>query len=281
MSDGLLEIDRRNSTADGKAIRINNGISHTVTGGTVRILNSNTATNFDVGIASAAPFWNLEIGDGNSFTERVGTPNGGERDLTVLNDLTINLVGGEFQLYRANSTDPTRNEIDLNLGGNFTLTNGTFEAGNPSVVTFNGSGLSGQTSPQIISGSLTFRSVNINNTSGSVQLNNSINLEGDWTYTTGTFNQNTHLVTFSGTTNQTIDGSPFDFDDIVINNSAGVTLGTSQLTINEDLNLTDGNLNLGSNLLSVVATATISTPTSFGSSRMISTYGEDAAQGVE
>ncbi|MEM6840947.1 MAG: hypothetical protein AAF632_01870 [Bacteroidota bacterium] len=282
MSDGLLEIVRRNSGADGKAIRVNNGTSHTVTGGTVRILNSSTATNFDVGITSSAPFWNLEIGDGNSFTERVGASNGGEQDLTVLNDLTINLTGGgEFHLYRTNSDNTTQNEIDLDLGGSLTLTNGTFEAGNPSVVTFNGSGLSGQTSPQVISGSLTFHSVNINNTSGSVQLNNSINLAGDWTYTTGTFNQNTHLVTFSGTTNQTINGNPFSFDDIVINNSAGVTLGTSQLTINGDLDLTDGNLNLGSNLLSVAATATISTPTSFGSSRMITTTGENADQGVE
>ncbi|MEO0331920.1 MAG: hypothetical protein AAF223_09565, partial [Bacteroidota bacterium] len=281
MSDGLLEIVRRNSGADGKAIRINNGISHMVTGGTVRVLNANTATSFDVSIASAAPFWNLEIGDGNTFTERVGAPSGGQQDLTVLNDLIINLVGGEFQLYRANTNNPTQNEIDLDLGGSLTLTNGTFEAGDASTVTFNGSGLSGQTSPQVISGSLTFRSVDINNTSGSIQLSNDINVAGDWTYTTGTFNQNTHLLTFNGTTNQTIDGSPFSFDDIVINNSAGITLDASQMTINNNLNLTAGILDLGTNLLSITSTATISTPASFGSSRMIITNGEDAAQGVE
>ncbi|MEK6480908.1 hypothetical protein WJR50_25425 [Catalinimonas sp. 4WD22] len=283
MSGGLLEVVRRNSGSDGKAIRINSGISHTVSGGTVRILNSSTVTNFDVGITSAAPFWNLEIGEGNPFTERVGASNGGEQDLTVLNDLTINLVGGTFKLYRANATNPTNNDIDLNLGGNFTISNGSFEAGDPSIVTFNGSGLAGQSSPQTISGSPTFCSVNVNHTngSGSVQLASDIRVQGNWTYTAGTFEQNGQLITFDGAVNQVIGGNPFGFDNLMINNAAGLRLSASQMTVNGDLSLTEGVLNLGANQLSFGATATVSTPTAFGHSRMIITNGQEAALGME
>lgn len=283
MSGGLLEIIRRNAGGDGKAIRINSGISHAVSGGTVRILNSSTLTNFDVGITSAAPFWNLEIGDGNSFTERVGASNGGEQDLTVLNDLTINLVGGTFKLYQANATTSTNHDIDLNLGGNFILLNGSFASGEPSIVTFNGSGLAGQSSPQTVSGSLTFYSVNVNHTngSGSVQLTSDIRVQGNWTYTAGTFEQNEQLITFDGAVNQVIGGNPFSFDDLMLNNAAGLSLSASQMTVNGDLSLTEGILNLGANQLSFGATATVSTPTAFDNSRMIITNGQEAALGIE
>ncbi|MGB3586297.1 MAG: hypothetical protein WBA23_07155, partial [Tunicatimonas sp.] len=282
MSGGLLEIVRRNSGADGKAIYIRPSTSHNVSGGTVRVLNSNTATNFDVGINSAVPFWDLEIGDGNSFTERIGT-SGGAQDLTVLNDLTVNVVDGTFQLYQANTNSRTNNDIDLSVGGNFTLTNGTFIAGTPSVVTFNGSGLGGQSSPQIVSGSPTFYSVNVNNTSGGIRLDDDIAVEGDWTYTTGTFNQNTHLVTFSGTNAQTIGGNPLSFDDLTIDKASNnVSLDASQMTVTSSLTLINGILALGNNRLSFTAAATIPAPTlpdEFDNTRMITTTGQDAAQG--
>ncbi|MDF9800737.1 hypothetical protein OKW21_006000 [Catalinimonas alkaloidigena] len=283
MSGGLLEIVRRNSGNDGKAIRINAGVTHNVSGGTVRILNSSTVSNFDVGITSAAPFWNLKIGDGNSFTERVGASNGGEQDLTVLNDLNINLAGGTFKLYQANASNPTNNDINLNLGGNFTLTNGRFEAGDPSIVTFNGSGLAGQSSPQVVSGSPTFYSVNINNTNGSggIELAANIDIEGNWTYTTGTLDQNGQLIKFDGSVSQLINGNALSFDDIEIDNAAGVSLSASQMTVNSDLSLTEGILDLGVNRLSLAPTATVSTSTVFDNSRMIITNGQEAALGVE
>ena len=294
MSGGILEIVRRNTTDDGKGFWINEGTSYSVSGGTVRIVTAATTGSHDIGVSSAVPFWNLEIGQtGSSFSGRVGaSPT--EYDLQILNDFTLNL-NNSFKLHRANNNSPSGNdEYDLYVGGNFTVDNGTIGYPRPEdpegTVVFNGSGLSGQPLMQQITdnsgtGSITFFNVTINNTnpSGSVQLASSTNLlvEKNWTYTTGTLDQNGQTITFNGTINQVIGGNPLAFDDIVIDNAAGVTLSASQMTINSDLSLTNGILNLGVNQLNIAAVAGISTPTSFDNTRMIITNGQEAALGIE
>jgi hypothetical protein len=96
-----------------------------------------------------------------------------------------------------------------------------------------------------------------------------INLSGNFT-NNGTFSSATETVTFSGTTLQTLGGSSnTTFNNLTVNNSNGVNLGAS-VTVKGLLTLTNGNLGLVNNDL------TISNPIAggtFSNTRMIVTDG--------
>ena len=83
-----------------------------------------------------------------------------------------------------------------------------------------------------------------------------LTLRGNFT-NNGIFSANAGSVTFNGTAAQTISGSTNTiFNNLVINNAAGVVLGSSQ-TVNGILTLTSGNLTTSSsNLLSITNSAT-------------------------
>ncbi|MDW8234918.1 MAG: hypothetical protein RMJ54_19270, partial [Roseiflexaceae bacterium] len=130
MSGGLLRIDRRNAVGgtggSGVAIRID-AVTHNVTGGTVQVISSATNVNQPCAIVSVAPFWNLQIGDGISYTSNVGGSQLTPQDFTVLNNFTLN-IGGEFRLYRVVGTTAQESR-NFTVGGNFTAQNGTFAVG--------------------------------------------------------------------------------------------------------------------------------------------------------
>ncbi len=75
-----------------------------------------------------------------------------------------------------------------------------------------------------------------------------IDIKGNWS-NTGTFNGGTGTVSFTGTTNQTIDGST-SFNNLIVNNSNNVTINNSNNAATSNLTLTNGNviLNNASNL---------------------------------
>jgi len=287
MSGGTLAIVRRNSLGDGKGLRIINGIAYDVTGGIVRIVTTETAggSNRDIGISSGAPFWNLEIGEaGASFGGSVGG-NPTEYTLDVLNDFTLN-ISGNFKLHRATRDSPSGNdEFDLRIGGDLTVERGAFGFPRPQdgegKIEFNGTGA------QVITdnddGAIAFFSFEIDKASGTLQLasGTDISVEKDFTYTSGTLDQNGQLITFNGTVNQAISGNAFSLDDVTINNSAGITVGVSQLTINGNLNLDVGVLNLGANRLAFGEIATIATTGTFGTGTMIQTDGLVSDLGIQ
>ncbi|MFY0627238.1 MAG: T9SS type A sorting domain-containing protein [Reichenbachiella sp.] len=253
MTGGTLEIVRAESS-DGKAISISNVVdTYSVTGGTVEIMrdagdafssNSLIAGN-DIAIYSNVPIWNLLIGDGD-FPGDVGGPNTDVAftlDLVVFNDLTINLdnsTGGEgnFDMFRVNQGTGGTDPMDMFVGGSFTITDGTFEVldnGTGGTITFNGSGLAGQSSPQVItSNGETLGDIVINNSSGSVDLGDALTISGDWTHTTGTFNNSTFLVTITNSVpddvGNVITGNA-TFEDITLSNTNGVNLTGGDLTI--------------------------------------------------
>lgn len=296
MSGGLLRVDRRNpvggAVGAGVAIRIDNA-AHNVTGGTVQVISSATNVNQPCAIVSSVPFWNLQIGDGTSYTSNVGGSQSAPQDFTVRNDFTLN-TGGEFRLYRVTGIGGNEPR-NFTVGGNFTIQNGTFNVGSTSTVTFNGSGLSGQSAPQVITrvggGTITFRNVTVNNTSSpnTVRLgtNTDLSIIGNWTTTAGTFDAetNTRTVTFNGTTAQNINGTT-DFYNLTINNSAGVTLTSGTLGIRNTvgsggvLTLTSGILNIGSNALVIRNTDNTAIGGTPSASNMIRTNGSNSDAGV-
>ncbi len=285
MSGGLLEIVRRNATADGKALWINKGVSHSISGGTVSIVTDRTTGSHDIGISTAVPLWNVEIGQaGSSFTGRVGA-SVTEYDLQVLNNFTLNL-SNNFNLHRANNNSPSGNDwYDLYVGGDFTVESGTIGFPRPEdaegTIVFNG--LGNQTINDNDDGVIAFYSWEINKPSGTLQIasGTDISVEKDFTYTGGTLNQNGQTITFNGSINQTIAGSPLTLDDITIDNNTGVTLIASRLTIEGDLALNAGVLQLGTNQLILGEAATVSTTGSWGLSTMIRIDGSESAAGVE
>jgi fibronectin-binding autotransporter adhesin len=300
MSGGLLRIDRRNPAggagggAAGVAIRIDDAL-HNVTGGTVQVISSATNVNQPCAIVSVVPFWNLQIGDGTSYTANVGSAQAIPQGFVfvVLNDFTLN-TGGEFRLYRVTGTDG-QEPRNFTVGGNFTVQNGTFAVGSTSTVTFNGSGLSGQSAPQVITrtggGTITFRNVTLNNTASpnTVQLgaNTDLAIIGNWTTTAGAFDAetNTRTVTFNGTTAQTINGTT-DFYNLTINNAAGVTLASGTLGIRNTvgsggvLTLTSGVLDIGNNGLVIRNTDNTAIGGTPSATNMIRTSGSVSATGV-
>jgi hypothetical protein len=296
MSGGLLRIDRRNpvggASGAGIAIRIDNA-SHNVTGGTVQVISSATNVNQPCAIVSVVPFWNLQIGGGVSYTANVGGAQSTPQDFVVRNDFTLN-TGGEFRLYRVNGAN-NNEPRNFTVGGNFTVQNGTFAVGSTSTVTFNGSGLSGQSAPQVITrtggGTITFRNVTLNNTASpnTVRMGTNTDLAviGNWTTTAGVFDAetNTRTVTFSGTTAQTINGTT-DFYNLTINNGAGVTLASGTLGIRNTvgsggvLTLTSGILDIGNNGLVIRNTDNTAIGGTPSATNMIRTNGSASATGV-
>ncbi len=244
MSGGNLEVVRAQRN-DGKAFSITSAVTdYTVTGGTVSVLqdahdafsSNNTVTNNDVCIYSAVPFYNLEIGDGD-YEGDFGGPNsnGNELDLQVLNNLTINLDdgtadNGKFEFYRADRA-ASQNDDDFNVvvGGNFLITSGDVQVNNDGTggtITFNGSG-----TQQFTTNGESFGDIVINST-GTLQLQDALTIEGDWTYTQGTLDQNSLSITMTNSNGvaTSITGNA-TFDDITLSNTNGVTLSSGTVTI--------------------------------------------------
>ncbi|MEP4091103.1 T9SS type A sorting domain-containing protein [Reichenbachiella sp.] len=250
MSGGTLEIIRPKN-GDGKVISISALVStYSVTGGTVNILRNahdafsvnNTNLNSDIGIYSAVPFWNLQIGDGDYAGDIGNARDNNALDIRVLNDFTLNIDNtnageGSFDLHRVdNGPGSNNNGTNLEVGGNFTITDGSFSVnnnGSDGTTTFNGSGLAGQTSPQVVnSNGETLGDIVINSTSGSVDLGGALSISGDWTYATGSFNQSANMVTMTNANAvaTTINGNA-SFEDLTLDNTANITLSSGDVTI--------------------------------------------------
>lgn len=86
------------------------------------------------------------------------------------------------------------------------------------------------------------------NNAGTTRGNGIYNIAGKFT-NTGTFISNSSTVNMNGTSAQTLPGSTF-FNNLIINNAAGVTLA-GNITVGSTLNLNTGNLKIGANILTL------------------------------
>lgn len=145
------------------------------------------------------------------------------------------------------------NNVNITIGGTLTNSGTIFAqtAGN----TFNFAG-SNQTIPNTSEGVANYRTLVVSG-SGTV-LPVTLNLNGNFTYSGSGMVTAGSTLTMMGNTAQTIGGTASaTFNNLSVNNAAGVTLGNSQ-TVSGTLTLTNGLVNTGIHTLTMGASGTIS-----------------------
>ncbi|MCA9324549.1 hypothetical protein KDA23_00565, partial [Candidatus Saccharibacteria bacterium] len=258
MSGGTLQVVRANATASAFGLRIVGVSTSSVTGGTVQLVTSNTA-DWDMSVTSSVPFYDLQIGPNPSFTQSVGTPNGGQASFTILNNLRIN-IAGDFRLFRFTGNQG-QNIVNATIGGHLYRESGSFNSGNTSTVTFNSS--SANDTIYGNGSTISFTNLTLNNTfsGGKIVLAPSTNIivTRDFTSTSGAFDAvsgKNNLTMQSSTFNQAISigTTTLTVNNLVIDNSfggTGVTVSGGDLVVDSTLTLTNGVLNIGSNGLTI------------------------------
>jgi CSLREA domain-containing protein len=216
--------------------------SYSMTGGT---LNVNTVGSAGAGRAG----FNMDA-VGNSFSMSGGTiviqrPAGGAGENLGFYNLGTSgtgFTGGTLQI--GNASTPAASIIGI------TSTNPIY---NLTVNSANVTALE-QTSALTVTNAITI-------SAGILSANNlALSVGGDWTNnaSTSAFTTGTATTTFNGTSSQTIAGSfVTTFAKLTINNSTGVTLGTST-TVSGLLTFTSGNVTTGANNLYLNSTGTVS-----------------------
>lgn len=270
---------------EGIPFLIGPSVTGSITGGTVQILNGNTATAVDInlGFASGLPLWNLNIGDGTTFIGEIGGVDGQQMDLEVQNDFVMNLPSGEFGLYDQSNGEDAENFM-FTIGNDFTITAGTFESGlddtdaDENDLIFNGTNHNITFTPaDVLIHDITF------NHSGTATINNNVNINGEWTYNSGTVSLGSNTVTFHenfnsvnvATENLQISGSAFTFPNLTYEGDAG----TVDLIINSDVTVSN-TLTINSGIVNTTTrTLDVSTLTVDGTS-FIETSGNESDGGI-
>ncbi len=149
-----------------------------------------------------------------TFTHNSGTVNFSGTGTQNLNGTASSISFNHFTVNKGSGTLQAAGSVtSLPISGNLTLTNGTFAAGTATAIPMTG---------------------------------------GNWTNNGGSFTAGSSLVTFSGSSVQSIAGSsPTIFNSLTINNAAGVTMNQNE-TVNGALTMTSGELTVsGLNVLTI------------------------------
>ena len=173
------------------------------------------------------------FGRGNEWTVSagtIGTTPGYPNDVKVTNTTILNVPNsGNFGNDPSSASFGLARDLTVDVGSNFAMDYG-LQGNKSSSVTVS-------------------RNINI---AGSLSLGDAIggdlSVGGNWTRT-GTFTPKSRLVTFNGSSAQTLNGTT-TFDYLTVNNSAGLTLN-STVTVNQTLALTSGKITIGTNNLTV------------------------------
>lgn len=216
-----------------------------LSGGSVTINNAAGVTlSQNTSFASGA---SLDLENG-AFTNTAG-------NLTMSSGSNVNRDNGTLV-----ATPTTYSGINLtyeSLGNNSSVT-----TGNEFPATFNGNVVINKTGKTItLNGAKALPVLatfgNITLTAGTfASANFNISLSGNWTNNdaAAAFTEGTGTVTMNGTATQTLGGtSPTTFNNLILNNTAGATLGSSE-NVNGTLTLTAGRMTIGANNL-VLGTA--------------------------
>ncbi|GHM99366.1 hypothetical protein WSM22_08560 [Cytophagales bacterium WSM2-2] len=236
--------------------------NYSVSGGTINAYSGATNTFF---IDSTAPFYNLTV-NSQSASSLVGLKN---NPLTIINDFTI--VTGNTATFQ-------NNNLNLTVGGNFTLQTSTVFTAGTSKITFNGSGAQSLKNNGTIS-TLANATIEVNKSAGTLTLDNTSTTVpiipatlNTLTLTSGTLadagsvitvttsltNNATHTsatggsITYAGTAN--IGGSGGIFGNLILSagSSTVATNGNQTVTGNLQLNgATSCLLDISSNSLTV------------------------------
>ncbi len=217
--------------------------------------DSSTATPYDIYLSSGAILRNssgASAGNGIAFAsatlDSMYIADGGR----YVHNTTRGNSGIVSQLSRAAGTENGVVEFDVPTAPAYSpsasgrtygsLVFSAAAAGGTKTYTISGA------SPLTVRGSLT---IGTGTTLSSTQTG-ALNLSGNFT-NNGTFSTASQAVTLVGTAAQTIGGSgPYALYRLVINNAAGVTLGTT-VAVSDSLLLQSGKLTLGSNSIVIAA----------------------------
>jgi len=238
MTGGVLNIDPQSGTGgvnstSSSAFNYPSGGGNTanISGGVITILNPGlTGTGKEVTINSSSVF-NMTGGRfvfGSGASTKVGTASGYETTL------------GNHSLYNVEINSGT---VTVNLGAPVRTSTGT--------------------SNLICTGDLILTSGTLNANITGVGSSN-IDLSGNWINNGGIFVPgSTTIVTFKGTSTQTVSNPLQSFQKIVVNNSNGVTFN-SNISFNDTLKMTSGKINTGAYTLSLGTTGfLIENPTKY------------------
>ncbi len=193
-----------------------------------------------------------------------GTKTMANNDIEICEDLTLN--GPTFD----NSSDNS----NFTVLGDMLVTSGTFQSGaSDNIIAVDGTVIiNGGTYNGGTGGNDTFGALTINNASSvfNVGTAGSISVQGDITYSVGTFNGESATLALNGSSTQTITGAftgASEFYNLQINNASGAALA-GNVTIGNQLQLTSGLITPSTNTLLIDDGATIS-PTLGSSSSYI------------
>jgi len=281
-----------------------------VTGGTV-IMEANNGINYR--ITSRAPFWNVILrGTGGVRTlELLGTTSGTGafpatqtlpiQPLVVLNDFTVE-----------NNASFNTNNADITVGGNFEIQNGGTYAAGTNTTTINGGGVSSLTFGNLAATQV-FNNLAINKTNaadeavittGRPSPNAALQVNGTLTISNGIFDYASFIASARGTVTlgsggtigkaassgrllldgslaQTLNSSSSSIHNLEINNAAGITLATGNLTVLRTLTLTTGVFNINTRKLTLNGAAATIAGSPFSITKMIQTSGNASDGGVE
>lgn len=224
--------------------------------------STNRSHILDVGAGALSVGTDLALSDGT--TGRDIQLNIGTGSVTLGNDLTQTANGSVN--FTGNGT--------LTIGGHFNYTSGSFTSGTGTVVytgtksqevapvTYNNLSFTKSTeratinTPTIVNGNLTtstggelevadtltiLGNLTIGASNNLIETGSRINVAGNWT-TNGAFTVGSGSVNFNGTADQTVNTN--NFNTIIVNKASGILSLTGNITLNNDLTLTTGTLNL-------------------------------------
>jgi fibronectin-binding autotransporter adhesin len=250
-------------SVQASTLTIGSGGSLTVNGNVVGDWLANVTNTIAIGNQTMTIAGDMVLSNGNAA-----------RNINVtIGTGTLNVTGSLTEAGNAGITFSGAGNI--NIGSDYNYTGGTFTPSS-GTITFNG------TASQAVAGGITYNNLTINKSAGTATIASAISLNGNLTLSsnsvldvnatltiagnltinssatlnenggdiniggnfsgTGPFNADLGIVTFNGTGSQTVVATTFN--DLVINKASGTITPTGNLTVNGDLTITAGTLDL-------------------------------------
>jgi filamentous hemagglutinin family protein len=229
-----------------------------------------TGQNKDVTFGSSASANNFTVNLAGDFSIA-------DSDITVYSNIKFNsaavnqnitqsagtISGGTWEIDKGSTQVILQSAF--NLGGNLTLTAGTYNANGQTttitgLTTVSGGTYQASTATQTFNAGLTVSAGTFSGSTGAADVNGDVTISGtgtltaptgtftvsgNWAKTGSTFNPGTGTVTFDGTSaGKSITSAGASFNNITFNGVGGAWILQDDLDINGNLTLTNGTLNL-------------------------------------